>query len=41
MPTLKQIFETAIELWIENDVRTKDEINNYLSEQKEAYEKLE
>ena len=41
MPTLKQIFETAIDLWMKNDVRTEVEINEFLQSQKEAYEKLE
>ncbi len=37
---LKQIYDLAVKTGIENDFRTKQEINEYLKQQKEAYQKL-
>lgn len=37
---IQQIYKLAIELGIKNDFRTKDEIDEYLKEKKEEYEKL-
>lgn len=40
MTTLKQIFDTAISLWIKNDPRWEKEVQRYLSQNVKTFEKL-
>lgn len=40
MPSVKELFKKAIDLWMKNDVRSIEEIQFYLAEQKEKYEEL-